>query len=262
LLNTLTRREEPYHVDLASEAEEEGDDEGHVRSIHDHFQSKERGLNSLLFYDSYRRASLRDHFYAAALDVESLYRNEAGERSDFPLKAYQCEARDNELVLNAGGTVYEDGEHPVRIQKRILLDSGASCVRIRYDITHCGTVAFETLFGVEFSVNFLTGSADDRYYHSAERALGRPMLGVRGVETGLKAFALRDEWQQLEAVFTLSEAGSFFYFPLETVSQSECGQERVHQGSVVLSAWVLRLEPGATLHREINFCVKRMDSIE
>ncbi len=262
VLNTLTRREEPYHADLASEAEEEADDEGHVRSIHDHFQSKERGLNSLLFYDSYRRASLRDHFYSTEMDVESLYRNEAGERSDFPLKAYKCEVQDNELVLSAEGTVYEDGEHPVRIQKRILLDSGASSIRIRYDITHCGSVAFETLFGVEFSVNFLTGSADDRYYHSAERALGRPMLGVRGVETGLKAFAIRDEWQQLEAGFALSEAGAFHYFPLETVSQSECGQERVHQGCVVLSSWSLRLEPGATVHREIVFYVNRIDSVE
>jgi len=264
VLNTLTRREEPYHVELASEAEEESEaeDEGQVRSIHDHFQSKERGLNSLLFYDSYRRASLRDHFYAVDLDVETLYRNEAGERSDFPLKTYHCEARGNALALSADGVVYEGGEHPVRVQKQILLDSGASELKIRYDITNLGEAAFESLFGVEFSINFLTGSASDRYYHSAERALDRPMLGVRGVESGLKAFALRDEWQQLEAGFSLAEAGSFYFFPLETVSQSECGQERVHQGSVVLTSWALRLEPGATVHREFVFYVNRMDSIE
>jgi alpha-amylase len=83
---------------------------------------------------------------------------------------------------------------------------------------------------------------------------------VRGVETDLKNFALRDEWQQLEAGFSLAEAGNFYFFPLETVSQSECGLERVHQGSVVLAAWPLRLEPGATVQRVFDFYVKKMNS--
>lgn len=262
LLNTLTRREEPYHADLASEPEEEDADGDHIRSIHDHFQSKEKGLNALLFYDSYRRASLRDHFYAADLETEALYRNEADELSDFPLKAYECVAEGNDLVLTAAGLVYVNGEHPVELSKRISLDSGASRLKIRYDIRHRGTVTFDALFGSEFSVNFLTGSAPDRYYHSSERELGRPMLGVRGVETGLGAFALRDEWQQLEAGFTLAEAGSFYFFPLETVSQSECGQERVHQGSVVLVTWPLKLEPGSVVSREFDFYVKRMECVE
>ena len=262
LLNTLTRREEPYHADLATETEEENGDGDQVRSIHDHFQSKETGLNAILFYDSYRRSSLRDHFYATDLDIEALYRNKADELSDFPLKAYECVAEGNDLVLTATGLVYVNGEHPVELSKRISLDSGASRVKIRYDIRHCGTVAYEALFGSEFSVNFLTGSAPDRYYHSSERELNRPMLSVRGVEAGLSAFALRDEWQQLETGFTLSEAGAFYFFPLETVSQSECGQERVHQGSVVLVAWPLKLEPGAAVSREFEFYVKRMECVE
>lgn len=260
LLNTLTRREEPYHADLAEESEDEEGNDGQVRSIHDHFQSKERGLNALLYYDSYRRSSLRDHFYETGLDVESLYRNEAGERGDFSLKTYGCTSEGSSILLSADGVVYDNGEHPVRLQKRITLDSGESRIRIRYDISHAGTTPFETLFGSEFSINFLTGSAPDRYYYSDERALERPMLGVRGIEGGLRNFALRDEWQQLEAGFTLSEAGSFYFFPLETVSQSECGQERVHQGSVVLVSWPLRLEAGTTVQREFEFYVKRMDS--
>lgn len=262
LLNTLTRREEPYHAELASEPEDEGDAGDHVRSIHDHFQSKETGLSAILFYDSYRRASLRDHFYVQDLDIEALYRNEADELSDFPLKAYACVVEGKDLVLTATGLVYVNGEHPVELSKRISLDSGASRVKIRYDIRHCGTLACEALFGSEFSLNFLTGSAPDRYYHSDDRALNRPMLGVRGVEAGLHSFALRDEWQQLEAGFTLAEAGSFYFFPLETVSQSECGQERVHQGSVVLVAWPLKLEPGSVVSREFDFYVKRMECVE
>lgn len=260
LLNTLTRREEPYHSDLASEPEDMEDEGGEVRSIHDHFQSKEKGLGSLLFYDSYRRSSLREHFYATDLDIESLYRNEAGERSDFTTKSYVCSVEGDSVVLSASGVVYQNGEHPVNIQKCISLDSGASRLRIRYDISHCGDAPFDILFGVEFSINFLTGSAENRYYHSDERPLQRPMLGVRGVEADLTTFALRDEWQQLEAGLALSDPGNFYFFPLETVSQSECGQERVHQGSVVLPTWRIRLEPGVTIYREVDFYINQMNS--
>lgn len=257
LLNTLTRREEPYHAELAFEPAED-DDPGVARSIHDHFQSKERGLNAILFYDSYRRASLRDHFYGIGLDVEALYRNEAGERGDFAVKAWDCDELPTGVALSAAGTVLEHGAHPVRIRKAVTVESGASRVQIRYDITHEGEQPFDILFGPEFSVNFLTGDAHDRYYLSRELDLQQRRLGARGVEPDRTHFGLRDDWQRLEAGFQTVDAANFYYFPLETVSQSECGQERVYQGSVVLVGWALHLEPGHTITRELTFYVDQV----
>lgn len=258
LLNTLTRREEAYHDELAAEAELERAGEGGARSIHDHFQSKEPGLDSILFYDSCRRSSLRDHFYPPDLAVDELYRNEARELSDFPRKAYSASFAGTDLVLSASGVVECDGPQPVELRKTVAVSARESCVEIVYDIACQGARSCSTLFGVEFSVNLLTGSAPDRYYHTEERDLGRPMLGTRGVEHGLRNFAMRDEWQQLETGWSLSDDGAFYFFPLETVSQSECGQERVHQGSVVTVAWPLTLEPGERISRRLTFYVKRL----
>lgn len=262
ILNTLTRREEPYHAELVLEALTEADDGGQARSIHDHFQSKEAGLDQLLFYDTYRRASLRDHFYDANVSVEDLYRNTAPELSDLFQRPYACTVRDGALELSGFGTVECGGPQPVEVRKTITLSARESCIEIVYDIGYHGAATFAGLFGVEFSVNLLTGSAPDRYYHTEERDLNRPMLGVRGVESALRHFALRDGWQQLEVGLSLSEPGEFLFYPLETVSQSECGQERVHQGSVVIAGWPLTLEPGASISRTIRFYAKRMNSAD
>lgn len=259
LLNTLTRREEAYHDELV--AEQDSGDEGRAKSIHDHFQSKEKGLDQILFYDSCRRASLRDHFYGADLDVEALYRNEAADLSDLATSAYDSSFRGTDLVLSASGAIATAGQRAVQVRKIVSPAAGDSTVEISYDITYHGVAPFSGIFGVEFSVNFLTGSAPDRYYHTEERDLGRPMLGTRGTEHALSHFAMRDEWMRLETGWRLSEHGTLYFFPLETVSQSECGQERVYQGSVVTVAWPVGLEPGDKLARRIVFYTKRMDAL-
>lgn len=251
MLNTLTRREEPYHDALRLEREEEED--GRVRSIHDHFQSKERGLDQILFYDAYRRASLRDHFYGRDLDVEALYRNKAADLGNFAQADYASSFRGTELSMWADGAVECEGPQPLRLRKTMALSPRESRAEIAYDISYDGASAFCGIFGVEFSANLLAGGAPDRYYYTPERDLGRPMLGARLREGDLRQFSLRDEWLRLEVAWRLSEPGSFLAFPLETVSQSECGQERVYQGSVVTVAWPVTLKPGARLSRALAF---------
>src|SRR6202008_2577147 len=61
LLATLTRREEAYH-----EAVRGGEKEpvGDVASIHGRVVFKQAGLDQRLQYDTHRRKSLIDHFYA------------------------------------------------------------------------------------------------------------------------------------------------------------------------------------------------------
>ena len=259
ILNTLTRREEAYHADLAAGAGQDADDDGQAKSIHDQFRSKESGLDQILFYDTWRRSSLRDHFYAPGTDVEALYRNEAVELSDLPGKAYDSSFKGTELVFSTAGTLESNGPQPFTIRKVIAVSPSESSLEIAYDIQYRGAVPFAGIFGVEFSVNLLTGSAPDRYYLSGERDLGRRMLGARGAEHGLRHIAVRDEWQKLEAGWRLSDEGTFYYFPLETVSQSESGLERVHQGCTVTAAWPLGLEPGAHVSRKITFYLKRLE---
>ena len=56
----------------------------------------------------------------------------------------------------------------------------------------------------------------------------------------------------LEFGVGFGQAARVFHFPIDTVSQSEAGQERVHQGCIVIPAWNLALAPGETWHQELS----------
>jgi alpha-amylase len=108
------------------------------------------------------------------------------------------------------------------------------------------------LFGVEFAINLLSGTAFDRYYRSDDRDLGYAKLGEMGCDEGLSHLALRDDWARLEWGVRLDAPARIYRFAIETVSQSENGQERVYQGSIVMPCWILECRPGETISRVIN----------
>ena len=85
------------------------------------------------------------------------------------------------------------------------------------------------------------------------------MLGTCTTFSGLRHLALCDEWQQIEIGFRVTESIDFRVFPLETVSQSECGQERVYQGSVIYPCWPVKLCPGQSMSHELTWYVKRQE---
>jgi alpha-amylase len=100
------------------------------------------------------------------------------------------------------------------------------------------------MFGVEFAVNLLSGSSFDRYYRSDDRDLHHARLGAMGCDEGLSHIALRDDWQRLECGFRFERPARVYRFAIETVSQSENGQERVYQGSIVIPCWQMDCPPG------------------
>ena len=101
-------------------------------------------------------------------------------------------------------------------------------------------------------MNLLSGTSFDRYYRSDDRDMAYTKLGVMGCDEGLTHIALRDDWQQFECGLRFERACCVHRFAIETVSQSENGQERVYQGSIVIPCWTLSWEPGQTLSRKIQ----------
>jgi hypothetical protein len=53
-----------------------------------------------------------------------------------------------------------------------------------------------------------------------------------------------DEWQNVAASIGIPSNGKFFVAPIETVSESEEGFERVYQGSQILGVCPVELAPG------------------
>ncbi len=250
--NTLTRRDEPYHDALREGTVQLGEEPSGGESIHDAVRAKESGLDGFLVQDPYRRVSLRDHFFRGPISADALWAGEFDEYAHFATGPWRMEPLEDGVRFTREAPIHGERNGTLHVSKRIRLRPGESACQIRYDIGHKGEAAFEGLFGTELAVNLLTGSAHDRYYRSDDRYLKGVLLGERGCDEHLSHYALRDDWQQVECGFRFSRPAVVYRFPIETVSQSEGGQERVYQGSVVTPCWPVRCAPGETVRLTID----------
>jgi alpha-amylase len=251
-LNTLSRRDELYHDALRGGNVDLGQENSGDQSIHDLAKVKEDGLEKLLVYDPYRRSSLRDRFLAMDTTAEDLWACREREFGDFATGSYCAKTAGGRVTLVRQGYLMLGKPLKVRVQKTLRVDPCASSVEILYDIANMSDTAFEALFGVEFGINLLAGDAHDRYYRSDEKDLGRPRLGSRGCEAALSHLALRDEWMGVEFGLRLDEPAQIYRFALDTVSQSEGGQERIYQGSIVIPCWRAALGPGEEMAQSLT----------
>lgn len=252
LCNTLARRPEAYHDDLRKQASQAAVDAQSGRlSIHEIEGGKEPGLEAFLVYDPYRRCCLRDHFLDDGVRVEELWAGAYAELGDFATGEYLVERTETSVQMRRTGRVAAASLCDVCLMKTVRLEPCASGFEILYDIHNTSDNVLRALFGVELTINFLAGAAPDRYYRSEDRKLNAARLGVMGCDEGLRHIALHDDWRGLACSFRFDELAKVFRFPIETVSQSEGGQERVYQTSVVLPCWAIDCAPGARARRTI-----------
>lgn len=260
-MNTLSRREEAYHEDLfRKDISHEMEEEGH-KSIHELVKAKEKGLEKYLVYDSYKRSSMRDHFFPLNISVEDLRTNTYIDWWSLCKGSYQYSfEKENLLFLGKGNVAIGNLKWDVVTKKAFLFSSIKNendvVFDVQYSIVNSSMGEFEGYFGSEWCFNLLTGSADDRFFYSKDKILTMRKLGDIGDETNITHISIRDEWQGLEIEFHFSDEARIFNFPIETVSQSENGQERVHQGNVIIPCWRKIFYPGSEIELNIKVTIK------
>jgi hypothetical protein len=89
-------------------------------------------------------------------------------------------------------------------------------------------------------VNFLAPSAPDRYFESSGQRF--PLRWSAAVPAS--QLRLVDEWQKVGVMLVAPDAREFWIAPIETVSESEDGFERIYQGSKIITLWPVELSPG------------------
>jgi alpha-amylase len=104
------------------------------------------------------------------------------------------------------------------------------------------------MWAVQLNLALTAGDAPGRYY----RLPGSPSLGSRGGITGVTTLTLVDEWIGCEVEIGWSGTGGVGWAPIETVSLSEAGFERIYQGSAILISWPVQLPPGGSWEGEIR----------
>jgi 4-alpha-glucanotransferase len=255
LTNSLTRRREGYHGKIAhAETQPAG---GGTKTIHDRVVVKEEGLQHHLLYDWYTRGSLLDHFLESGVDLASFIRSEYYEAGDFVLGSYEATVRkqkDTAVVIleregNAAGL-------RVRIRKTLLHRASIAEVVVRYEIANMSQEELNASFGSEFNFSLLAGNAHDRYYDIPGHILDKRNLASTGETNNVRQVSLVDEWLKLSVILSFSEPAVLWRAPVETVSQSEAGFERVYQSSMVMPLWRISLGPGRTWKTEIKIVIE------
>jgi hypothetical protein len=253
LMNTLTRRREGYHDKiLQAAAAAAGQQDGGPKTIHERVAMKEDGLQYHLFYDWYTRGSLLDHFLGSGVDLISFMRSEYYEAGDFVLGDYGVK---HKKTGNASVTLERTGQVEglvVRLQKEISLAKASPEFIVKFRITNLSTDELNTSFGSEFNFSFLAGNAPDRYYDIPGHTLEKRNLASIGEVNNVSNVSLVDEWLNLRLSLGFIQPAILWRAPVETVSQSEGGFERVYQSSLVMPLWRISLQPRSSWETEIS----------
>jgi alpha-amylase len=246
LLDVVTRREEGYHKKLSLAKVAQPPTSG-AESIHDVVLTKEEGLDQFLHYDWYRRASLIDHFFGATTTLERVYACNYQELGNFVNQPYDVETTNRggkvAVQLTRNGTVWR-GEirHGVRVQKCLRFSANDPHLVIEYSLSNLEKEPIDLWFGIEFNIGLQAGDAHDRYYYVDGTELSDRRLRSMGEVLSSQMIGLRDEWLGVDVRIETSKTATFWRFPIETISLSEEGFERVFQSSVVIPHWRFRLE--------------------
>ena len=253
VLNTLTRWREGYHQDLIDAAARNAVVVAGRTTGLENIQSttvrvKEPGLEKKLIVDWYRRTSLIDHVFAPQETLEAFYRSRYKEWGDFVDQPYQVKiarsAKKITLTLQRDGGVWIDRvQHPLRIEKKITIESGKPGFNVAYTLTNTGHEKLSARFG--FESNWGVSGGDD-HEHAYVIWPGGSMKPLDTTETVLATQEVAIVVERFgRKLMRLSEPADWWQFPIETVSLSEAGFERTYQGTTFLAHWPLELEPGA-----------------
>ncbi len=246
----LRRRPEAYHDTLrahaamGSEAPAPEVEGGAPASIHDLVMVKEEGLAARLHYDDHERRSGLVRFLAPATTPEAFATAGETELGDF---------RDGEFTvrhLQPGAiTLSRDGSvagQPFTVTRTTWLGGGRLDPELGMElvIEHRGTKPVETRLGLELATHLLGGGGNpSAWYDVAGR---RSAHDGTGEATGVSAIGYGNDWVGVQVAATPAPAADAWWSPIETVSNSESGFERVYQGSALLISWPVTLVPGET----------------
>lgn len=208
---------------------------------------KKEGLEAFLVYDPYRRTAFIDHFLPLELPLLDFSRGNYKEIGDFIDQPYKHEIREEpgrlHLTLLRDGYLHQGELLPSRVEKRFSIPSGEVELPVVYRVTNNSPQTITVRFGIELNFALLSGHSPHAYYEIEGYSLAHPHLDSTGETERVVAFRLVNRDLGLAIRIKVDPEATLWRFPIETVSQSESGFERIYQASSLLLHWGVRLEP-------------------
>ncbi|MEE9542156.1 MAG: alpha-amylase/4-alpha-glucanotransferase domain-containing protein, partial [Thermodesulfobacteriota bacterium] len=263
LSNTLTRRPEAYHAKLREEAaaaaraargtkKKDG-----VKSIHDLKAAKEEGLEEYLLFDTQKRASFVDRFLDPGLTLDDFIAGAYEELGDFSDSAYSEKVKKGKVELVRSGAV---GAKEVTVKKTVSI-SGASSFEVSYSLDSASSIEESgkksvpqagkgkgpVRFAIEINLILPACAGPACSYTFSPPSLmpeteADLALSSRGELTNVKGVELIDSFTGVKVGIETKERATLWRYPIETVSLSESGFEKIFQGSSLLFIFPVDLD--------------------
>jgi alpha-amylase len=135
----------------------------------------------------------------------------------------------------------------VRVEKTVRLGGGrldpgldVECV-----VENRSAAALEFRLGLEFALTMLGGGGNRAAWWLVDGQ--RTTHDSRGAAVGLSTISQGNEFVGIDLATAAEPAADAWWSPIDTISNSETGFERVYQGSCLLLSWPARLAPGARM---------------
>ena len=267
LINSMQRRPESYHQRLREVAQTPSD--GRVASIHDQVRSKEAGLERFLQYDRWPRNSFRLLLFPGDKTLQDYQLLQLDEHPDLAGGTYAIpestaggknSSPHVRLVRKATAPAHDSASgRGIVCDKNFSFDHEGAGYRVdcAVELAASGELWPAMQVGIEIILNFLAPDEPDRYFEfGGGRHLLRWAAAIPGPELPQGRLRVVDGWQNVAATLAAPGASQVWVAPIETVSESEEGFERVYQGSQILAVWPVNFSDGALWRGSVSLHIE------
>jgi 4-alpha-glucanotransferase len=269
-----------------------------AQTIHEIVAVKEPGLSERIVYDWHERRGGLVHLLPAAewrlsaRDISAVRYTELGDFVDHPFEVVESDA--HSLTVRRDGHLHvEGGPHPLVISKKISTGGDRTEPRLRLDLTveNVSGVPVEFELALEWGINLMGGGNPSAYYELAAARIDADGYGGEGEDgadggpsepgvrrwrhdsvadetvdavpdshDGRLSFGNEDAGVRVEAA--VAPGARVSWFPIETISNSEAGFERIYQGSSLVFRWPVAIEAGGRYSNSVRFQVRQTRDLE
>jgi hypothetical protein len=248
LINSLCRRPESYHAALKNLTAK--NPQG-VQSIHEQTRAKEAGLERFLQYDRWPQNAFRLKLFGRSKKYEDCATVRLEE--DAGLAAGRYRAVDV-APTKATFVAEESNDWPAAKTFSFAVTPQGFEITCEVTLRRTAPGAASMFAGIEIVINFLAPSAPDRYFETH----GQHYPLRWGAATPASELRIVDKWQGIGVTLAAPNAQDFWVTPIESVSESEEGFERIYQGSQIMAVWPVELAPGAEWKGRLVLKVERL----
>jgi hypothetical protein len=261
VLATLARIPEAYHRQMA-DAREGAKDQGTTKTIHAAIHLKDPNGSLSLAYDRLPRWSLIDHLLCPEVDLRTFATGSYEEDPGFSLSPCEPHVESDidgiRIELSHVAQLSDNARSiPFRVSKSIWLQTAKAGMQIEYVIRNEGSLSISGILGVEWNLNLLGGGHNPQAYINASGThAGDRLLDSSGEFLEARTLSLGNHHLGIHLELLVQPSCTIWYFPVETVSNSEAGIEGLYQATCLLTRLPFVLSPGEESRLEIDWAQK------